>query len=114
MRSAIASVFEARANLASTLRDARSVVGRLRALLAAIAHGASLLLYLAVWDVNVTRLWVTASSALLSFVFVFGNSMRGGWRGGAGREGAGGARARARPPLSPSRPFSPFPPLLSP
>ncbi len=50
MRSAIASVFEARANLASTLRDARSVVGRLRALLAAVAHGASLLLYLAVWD----------------------------------------------------------------
>jgi len=28
-------------------------------------------------QVNVTRLWVTASSALLSFVFIFGNSLRG-------------------------------------
>ena len=77
MRDAVASVFEGRANLTSTLRDARSVVGRLRAVLAAAAHAGSLLLYLAVWDVNVTRLWVTASSALLSFVFVFGNSLRG-------------------------------------
>ena len=79
MRDAVASVFEGRANLMATLRDARSVVGRLRAVLAAAAHAGSLLIYLAVWDVNVTRLWVTVSSALLSFVFVFVNSLRGEW-----------------------------------
>jgi hypothetical protein len=33
--------------------------------------------HLTTLQVNVTRLWVTASSALLSFVFIFGNSLRG-------------------------------------
>ena len=33
--------------------------------------------FLKTFQVNVTRLWVTASSALLSFVFIFGNSLRG-------------------------------------
>ena len=56
-REAVASILAARTNLAATLSDARSVVGRLRTLLAAAIHGAACFLYLAIWDVNVTKLW---------------------------------------------------------
>lgn len=57
MREAVAAILSARANLAATLRDARSVVGRLRGLLLGVAHGAAFFLYLAIWNVNITKLW---------------------------------------------------------
>ena len=43
--------------LVATLRDARSVVGRLRGQLLGVAHGAAFFLYLAIWNVNITKLW---------------------------------------------------------
>ena len=57
MREAVAAILSGRANLAATLRDARSVVGRLRGLLLGVAHGAAFFLYLAIWNVNITKLW---------------------------------------------------------
>ena len=52
MRDAVAAIFADRANLASTLVDARGVVRSLRSLLGGVVHAACCFLYLAIWDVS--------------------------------------------------------------
>lgn len=76
MRDAVLQIYNERKHLAFTLADAKSVVARLETLLAVAAHAAAALLYLLIFRVDVGRVWLTFSSCLLAFVFVFGNNIR--------------------------------------
>lgn len=76
LRAAIIDVYRERRNLTNTIVDAQGVVAKLESIMGGIMHFAMLFAYLAVFDVNVGTLWITLSSAILAFAFVFGNSIK--------------------------------------
>jgi len=75
-RDAVIQVYKERKDLAATLKDTRTVVGRLEFLIAFVVHTAFIFFYLLIFRVNVNRVWLTISSIVLAFAFVFGNSIR--------------------------------------
>ncbi|KAK9902061.1 hypothetical protein WJX75_002988 [Coccomyxa subellipsoidea] len=76
MREAVLQIYDNRKNLSATLKDTKTIVGKLERLLGICFQLLFIFFYLAIFDVNLTRTWLTVSSLLLSFVFVFGNSIR--------------------------------------
>ena len=52
MRDAVVAVYEARKNLALTLKDTRTVVGKLENILAVGLHGVCFLFYLSIFNVS--------------------------------------------------------------
>lgn len=52
MRDAVISVYESRKNLALTLKDTRSVVGKLETILGVGIHGVCFLFYLSIFGVS--------------------------------------------------------------
>ncbi|EFN55409.1 hypothetical protein CHLNCDRAFT_134529 [Chlorella variabilis] len=65
-----------RCHLALTLRDAKSVISKLERLLGCIIHTLCIFFYLAIFNIDVTQAWLTFSSIMLAFTFIFGNSIR--------------------------------------
>ncbi|BDA50989.1 Mechanosensitive ion channel protein 4 [Coccomyxa sp. Obi] len=76
MKEAVIQIYDNRKNLSATLKDTKTIVGKLERLLGICFQLLFIFFYLAIFDVNLTRTWLTVSSLLLSFVFVFGNSIR--------------------------------------
>ncbi len=54
MRDAVVSVYENRKNLALTLKDTRTVVGKLENILGVGIHGVCFLFYLSIFNVSLT------------------------------------------------------------
>lgn len=52
MRDAVVATYEARKNLALTLKDTRTVVGKLENILAVGLHGVCFLFYLSIFNVR--------------------------------------------------------------
>ena len=65
-----------RKNLAFTLKDTKSVVAHVEMMLGVILHMLFAFAYLYIFEVDISKAWVTFSSCLLAFVFVFGNNIR--------------------------------------
>ena len=57
MRDAVVSVYENRKNLALTLKDTRTVVGKLENILGLGIHGICFLFYLSIFNVSLCSLW---------------------------------------------------------
>lgn len=74
--NALMAIIEERANLAATLKDAKSVVSTLETLIGVIIHTIFLFIYLIIFEVNVMETYLGLSSLVLAFSFVFGNSIR--------------------------------------
>ena len=75
-RDAVIRVFHRRQQLTASLRDTGNIIGTLHTILIFIIQVASIFLYLLVWHVDIVRVWVTLSSVILAFTFVFGASIR--------------------------------------
>lgn len=75
-RDAVMRVFHQRQQLTASLQDTGSIIGTLHTILIFIIQVASIFLYLLVWHVDIVRVWVTLSSVILAFTFVFGASIR--------------------------------------
>ena len=69
-------MYQERKNLAFTLRDAKTAVSQLELVVAFVMHFAAIFAYLAIFHVPIYQAWLTVSSVILAFGFVFGNSMR--------------------------------------
>ncbi|PRW44384.1 Mechanosensitive ion channel 10 [Chlorella sorokiniana] len=76
VRDSVLKIYQERAFLACTLRDTKSVIGKLERLLGAIIHVLFGFFYLYIFGVDVTKAWLTFSSVILAFTFIFGNSIR--------------------------------------
>ncbi|KAI3428453.1 hypothetical protein D9Q98_007280 [Chlorella vulgaris] len=76
VRESVVNIFQERAHLALTLRDTKSVISKLERLLGAIIHTLFIFFYLAIFKIDVTQAWLTFSSIMLAFTFIFGNSIR--------------------------------------
>ncbi|KDD76404.1 hypothetical protein H632_c237p0 [Helicosporidium sp. ATCC 50920] len=74
--AAVASVFRDRENLAASLADARSVVGSLELVIGGVLHVIMVFLYLVIFGVNVLQFYLSFSSLVLAFSFVFQQSLR--------------------------------------
>ncbi|KAK9845183.1 hypothetical protein WJX84_001954 [Apatococcus fuscideae] len=76
MREAVLKIYQNRKHLALTLKDTRTIVGKLERLVGSIIHFVWIFIYLSIWNVNLTKIWYTFSSLLLSMTFIFGNSIK--------------------------------------
>ncbi|KAK9829569.1 hypothetical protein WJX72_006541 [[Myrmecia] bisecta] len=76
MRDSVLKIYQNRKNLALTLKDTKTVVGKLERIFGGCIHFLFVFFYLTIWGVDLSKVWFTTSSMLLSFVFVFGNSIR--------------------------------------
>eukprot|EP00884_Botryococcus_braunii_P003244 jgi/Botrbrau1/12920/Bobra.92_1s0001.2 len=76
LQRSVEEIYTARTHLAATLNDTRTIVGKLERLLGVCIHILFTFFYMIIWNVNLSQIWLTISSLLLSFVFVFGNSIR--------------------------------------
>ena len=76
VRDAIISMYKERKHLAFTLRDAKAAVVQLERTLAVVLHLAAVFGYLAIFRIPIYNVWITVSSVILAFAFVFGNSLR--------------------------------------
>lgn len=75
-RDAVIQVYQERKNLAATLKDTKTVIGRLEYLIMVTVHLCFIFFYLLIFRVNVNKVWLTVSSVLLGLSFIFGNSIR--------------------------------------
>lgn len=75
-RDAVVQVFRRRKQLTAALSDTGSIVGTLHCILVVVLQTIFIFLYLLIWHVDVARVWVTFSSIILAFTFIFGNSIR--------------------------------------
>lgn len=73
---AILGVFRERQNLAASLIDTKSVVASLETMIAVVLHIIMAFLYLVIFGVNVLNFYLTFSSMILAFSFVFSNSLK--------------------------------------
>ncbi|KAA6420817.1 MAG: small conductance mechanosensitive ion channel family [Trebouxia sp. A1-2] len=76
MRDAVVSVYENRKNLALTLKDTRTVVGKLETILGVGIHGVCFLFYLSIFNVDLYKTWLTCSTLVLAFSFSFSNTLK--------------------------------------
>lgn len=74
--NAVIGIFERRQQLTASLQDTDSIIGTLHNILIVIVQVVFFFLYLLVWHVNVSRVWLTFSSIILAFTFVIGSSLR--------------------------------------
>mmetsp|Transcript_24642 Transcript_24642/g.68574 ORF Transcript_24642/g.68574 Transcript_24642/m.68574 type:complete len:1128 (+) Transcript_24642:278-3661(+) len=76
MCAAVLKVFKDRRSLAKRLKDQDSIAGQLEAFLSVLLHSVSVLLYLHIFNVDISSMWFTFSSVLLAASFIFGNSVK--------------------------------------
>ena len=65
-----------RRNVANTLLDTRAVLSTLEGLVGCILHAAAVFAYGAIFGINIAQILISLSSVLITFAFIFGNSMR--------------------------------------
>ena len=75
-REAVTRIFKQRQTLTSALNDTGSIIGTLHVILLALIQVVSSFFYLLVWEVDVGHVWVSFTSVILAFTFVFGQSVR--------------------------------------
>lgn len=73
---ACTAIYKERKKLAITLKDTKSVVAKLELVCGVVIHMGFALLYLYIFNVNITSIWVSISTIILAFAFVFGNSVK--------------------------------------
>ena len=76
IQESVSEVFQERRNLAETLKDTRNIVGRLDWIFCVILQILNCFIILAIFDANVKQIWLTFSSAIILFSFVFSSSLR--------------------------------------
>ncbi|GAX78241.1 hypothetical protein CEUSTIGMA_g5683.t1 [Chlamydomonas eustigma] len=76
MVDAIVLIYKERKKLALTLKDTKSVVAKLELVCGVVIHIAFMFIYLYIFQVDISNLWVSISTIALGFVFVFGNSVK--------------------------------------
>ena len=76
LKHSVASIYRERAHLANTLNDTDDVLVALERIIGACLHIIFCLGYLLVFQVDITKVWLTFSSVLLASSFVFGPSLR--------------------------------------
>ncbi|KAL4448058.1 hypothetical protein ABPG75_005277 [Micractinium tetrahymenae] len=74
--AAIAKVFVERRNLAASLKDAKTIVGKLETVIGVALHIFMGFLYLIIFNVDVLKTWAGFASLFLGLSFIFGNSIR--------------------------------------
>ncbi|CAL5226110.1 g8927 [Coccomyxa viridis] len=76
IQESVSEVFRERRNLAETLQDTRNIVGRLDWIFCVILQIVNCFIILAIFDANVKQIWLTFSSAIILFSFVFASSIK--------------------------------------
>lgn len=74
--AAVVDIFEARCDLATSLKDTKTVIGKLESVIGVVTHFLFVFLYLLVFNVDVVKTYLALSSLILAFSFVFQNSIR--------------------------------------
>ncbi len=74
--AAVVEIFEARCDLALSLRDTKTVIHKLENVIGVIVHIIFMFLYMLVFNVDVVKTYLALSSLVLAFSFVFQNSIR--------------------------------------
>ena len=64
MRIAVVGVYKNRMNLAATLKDTKTVVGKLERMIGTLLHAVFVLLYLTIWNVCALACWPPLSVPL--------------------------------------------------
>lgn len=72
----VLSIYEARCDLAMSLKDTKSVVRKLEHVIGVAVHTVFVFLYMVVFQVDVIKTYLALSSLVLAFSFVFQNSIR--------------------------------------
>lgn len=75
IRDAVLNVYSERKHLAFQLKDTKTVVSKLERIFGVIIHLLFVILYLVIFDVDVNKVWITFSSIILAFSFVFSKSI---------------------------------------
>lgn len=74
--AAVIEIFEARCDLALSLKDTKTVIGKLENVIGVVVHIIFVFLYMLVFNVDVIKTYLALSSLILAFSFVFQNSIR--------------------------------------
>lgn len=74
--AAVVEIFEARCDLALSLSDTKTVIGKLENVIGVVLHIIFVFLYMLVFNVDVVKTYLALSSLILAFSFVFQNSIR--------------------------------------
>ncbi|KAK9815600.1 hypothetical protein WJX72_006571 [[Myrmecia] bisecta] len=75
IRDAVIQIYQERKNLAFTLKDTKTVVGKLERIIGTVIHVLFIFFYLIIFSVDVSKVWLTISSVVVAFSFIFGASM---------------------------------------
>jgi small-conductance mechanosensitive channel len=76
IRAFVRGVYEDRRNLTRTMTDTNSVVGTVRLALGAVLQSLLVVVYMIVFGLDVSKLWLTISSVIVATSVVFGLSIR--------------------------------------
>ncbi|KAH9249707.1 hypothetical protein BASA81_012503 [Batrachochytrium salamandrivorans] len=76
VRAATISLVSSRINLKATLESNAKVKGRLTTVLSVIVNFVVVLIVLAIFGLNVLELWLSLSSVVLAFSFIFGGTLK--------------------------------------
>ncbi|KAK9786905.1 hypothetical protein WJX73_008469, partial [Symbiochloris irregularis] len=76
MREAVLAIYKSRKNLALTLQDSKTVIAKLELIFGTVLHVLAFFVYLIIFQVDINKVYVTLSSIILAFAFVFGNNIR--------------------------------------
>lgn len=74
--AAVVEIFEARCDLALSLRDTKTVVNKLEHVIGVVVHIIFMFFYMLVFNIDVVKTYLALSSLILAFSFVFQNSIR--------------------------------------
>ena len=72
----VIEIYESRKNMQLTLGGSRSVLATLERMMLTALYTVLIFIVLAIFDQNVLEMWLTLSSFILAFAFMFGNSIR--------------------------------------
>ncbi|KAL3160440.1 hypothetical protein ABBQ32_010760 [Trebouxia sp. C0010 RCD-2024] len=75
IRDAVVSIYQERKHLAFTLKDTKTIVGKLERIAGFVIHILMFFFYLVIFDVDVTHLWTAVAAAIVAFSFIFKNAI---------------------------------------
>ena len=76
IQESVSEVFQERRNLAETLQDTCNIVGWLDWIFCVVLQIFNCFIILAIFDANVKQIWLTFSSAIILFSFIFASSIK--------------------------------------
>ena len=74
--AAVVEIFEARCDLALSLKDTKTVITKLENVIAVVMHIIFIFIYMLVFNIDVIKTYLALSSLVLAFSFIFQNSIR--------------------------------------